>query len=74
MPMKTIRFTDEESALISDYAKSQRRSVSDVIRASIMDKIEDEYDLRVFDSAYAEYLRDPTTISHEEMMERYGLR
>ena len=73
MPVTTVRFTDDESKLIKSYALAQRRSVSDVIRLAILDQIEDEYDLGLFKAAKAEYEADPETMSHKELMEKYGL-
>ncbi|MCL2137729.1 MAG: DUF6290 family protein [Coriobacteriia bacterium] len=72
MPTVTIRLTDAELELIKSYAKTQDRSVSDVIRRAILDLIEDEYDLTLFKQAKVEYLADPVTFSHEELMLRYN--
>lgn len=72
MATTAIRLSDEESRLIKSYAKAQRRSVSDVIRLAILDQIEDEYDLSLFHESKKEFEKDPATISHEEMMEKYG--
>lgn len=72
MATTAIRLSDEESRLIKNYAKSQRRSVSDVIRLAILDQIEDEYDLSLFSEAKKEFEANPKTISHEEMMSKYG--
>ncbi|MCL2137309.1 MAG: DUF6290 family protein [Coriobacteriia bacterium] len=72
MPSATIRLTDEELQLIKSHAKAQRRSVSDVIRLAILDLIEDEYDLALFKQAKEEYISDPVTFSHDEMMHRYS--
>jgi len=72
MPSATIRLSEEELQLIKNHAKAQRRSVSDVIRLAILDLIEDEYDLALFKQAKEEYLSDPVTFTHEEMMRRYS--
>jgi predicted DNA-binding protein len=73
MPTTAIRLSDEESRLIKSYANARRRSVSDVIRLAIMDQIENEYDLKLFAEAKKEYEADPVTLSHSEIMKKYGL-
>ena len=74
MPTTAIRLSEEESHLIKSYANAQRRSVSDVIRLAILDQIEDEYDLELFKAAKAEYDADPISYSHDEIMEKHGLK
>lgn len=73
MPTAAIRLSDEESRLIKSYANAQRRSVSDVIRLAILDQIENEYDLNLFVEAKREHEADPVTLSHNEIMKKYGL-
>ena len=72
MATTAIRLSDEESRLIKSYAKAQRRSVSDVIRLAILDQIEDEYDLDLFNQAKAEFTSNPVTLSHYEMLSKYN--
>jgi len=69
----TIRFTEAEKAAIKTYAERHRRSFSDVVRHAILDRIEDEYDLRELRAAMAEHDEDPVTISHAEIMKEFGL-
>jgi len=69
----SVRFSAAERSLIENYAKAQRRSVSDMIRLVTLEKIEDEYDLDLFVKAKREYVENPTTIPHAKMMEKYGL-
>jgi predicted DNA-binding protein len=73
MPSTTIRLSEEESRLIKSYAVQERRTVSDVIRLAILDRIEDEYDLALFRQAKKEFEKDPVTYSHEEIMAEFGL-
>jgi predicted DNA-binding protein len=73
VPTAAIRLSEEESQLIKHYARSRRRSVSDVIRLAILDQIEDQYDLELYRQAKAEFDADQTTVSHQEMLARHGL-
>jgi len=74
MAAMSIRFSEEESQLIKSYAAQERRSVSDVIRLAILDRIEDEYDLVLFDKAKKEFEKDPVTYSLDEIKEKYNLK
>jgi uncharacterized protein (DUF1778 family) len=69
-----IRLDCEDKALIRSYAKLHGRSVGEVMREAILTKIEDEFDLRDFKTAKAEFEKDPVTVSHAAIMEKYGLR
>ncbi|MCL2746997.1 MAG: DUF6290 family protein [Coriobacteriia bacterium] len=48
-----IRFAPEEKSWIQKYADFQGKSFSDVVRDAILEKIEDEADLRAYDRALA---------------------
>ena len=69
----TLRISDEDSRLIKDFAKLHGISVSEFMRRAALEKIEDELDVRAAEKAYAEYLADPVTYSHEEMGRLLGL-
>lgn len=64
----SVRLSDRENMLIKDFAKLYGTSVSDFIRRTIMDRIEDEIDLRAYEKAMAEYHADPVTYTHEEVL------
>ena len=70
----TLRISDEDSKLIKDFAKLHGISASEFMRRAALEKIEDELDVRAAEKAYAEYLADPVTFSHEEIMKEFGLR
>ncbi len=69
----TLRISDEDSRLIRDFAKLHGISASEFMRRAALEKIEDELDVRAAEKAYAEYLADPVTYSHEEMGRLLGL-
>jgi len=73
MASATIRLSEEETRLIKSYAAQERRSVSDVIRLAILDRIEDEYDLALFEKAEEEYAASPKTYTLEEIKKRHNL-
>ena len=68
----TLRISDEDSRLIKDFARLHGMSASEFMRRAALEKIEDTLDVRAAEKAYAEYLADPVTISHEEMGRMLG--
>ena len=70
----SLRLTDEDSALIKKYAELNGMSVSDLIRQSVMDRIENELDLSAYEKALAEYRTDPVTYTLDEVERELGLR
>ncbi len=69
----SLRLSDADSMLIKKYAEINKISVSDLIRQSVMEKIEDEYDLEMFDKAMAEYKINPVTYSLDDVEKELGL-
>ena len=69
----SLRLSDEDSFLIKEYAKLNKITVSDLIRQSVMEKIEDEFDLECFNKAMAEYKADKKTYSLDDVEKELGL-
>ena len=63
----SVRLNKEEEALIRNYAQMKNLSVSEAIRQAIMEKIEDEFDLKVYYEAMAEYKENPVTYTLDEV-------
>ena len=70
----TLRINEEDAQLIRDYARLHGITVSEFLRRAALEKIEDELDIRAAEKAYADYLADPVTYSHEEIMKEFGLK
>ena len=49
-------------------------SVSDLVRQAVLERIEDEYDLSAYNSAMAEYRKDPTTYTLDDVEKELGLK
>ena len=63
----SLRLSKEESDLIKSYAQMQQLSVSDLIRRTVLERIEDEYDLTLIQKAMEEYKQNPVTYSLDEV-------
>ena len=70
----SLRLSDDDTMLIKKYAEINKMSVSDLIRQSVLERIENEYDLEMFDKALAEYKSDPITYSLDEVEKELGLK
>lgn len=68
----TLRINDDENRLIRDYAKANNISISELMRQSVLEKIEDEIDLAIYEQAMQEHKEDPQDISFDEMMTELG--
>ena len=71
MPTMTIRLSEEEHNLIKEFAVQERRSASDLVRAAVLERIEDAYDLRDLRAAKKAFAKDPVSYSHAEIMAKY---
>lgn len=70
----SLRLNNEDLLLIKKYASLHRISVSDLIRQSVMERIENEYDLEMFSKALEEYKKNPVTYSLEDVEKELGLQ
>ena len=63
----SVRLNDQDAMLVRKYAEVNSISVSDLVRQAVIEKIEDEYDLKAFNAAILEYEKDPVTFSLDEV-------
>ena len=70
----SLRLSEEDTALIKKYAELNRMSVSELIRQSVIERIEDEYDLKAYEKAMAEHKKNPVTFSLDEVERELGLQ
>ena len=66
----SIRLEEKENKLIREYAKMHNISVSELVRKSVLEKIEDEIDLELFDKAFKE-IKETYTV--DEVKKELGL-
>ena len=69
----SLRLNDEDTLLIKKYAELNKLSVSELIRQTVMERIENEYDLEMFNNAMVEYNNNPVTHSLDEVEKELGL-
>ena len=63
----SVRLSENDTKLIKAYAEMNNISLSDLIRNAVIEKIEDEYDLKCYEKAIEEYKKNPVTYTHEQV-------
>jgi hypothetical protein len=51
----SIRLTEQEKKLAESYAKLHSLSLGEAFKKALFDKIDEEFDIAVYDEAYKEY-------------------
>ncbi|MBQ1524951.1 MAG: ribbon-helix-helix protein, CopG family [Firmicutes bacterium] len=63
----SLRLSDEDADLIKRYSELHNISVSELVRQAVLEKIEDEYDLKVYQMAADGYKADPAAKPLDEV-------
>jgi hypothetical protein len=66
--------SEDESLLLRKYARMNNISLSEFIRQSVFERIENEYDLKVYETATEEYSKDATTYTLDEVQKELSLK
>lgn len=69
----SLRLNEVDTNIIKSYASMRGLSVSELIRRIVMEHIEEEFDLKEYEKAYAEYKKDPVTYTLDEVIEELDL-
>lgn len=69
----SLRLSDRESDLFKRYADMNGITISELVRQSVLERIEDEYDLQAYDKALAAYHANPVTFTHDEVLKMLEL-
>jgi len=66
MAIVSLRLNDRDDTLIRKYAELHGQELSTFIRQAVIEKIEDEYDLTLFNKVWDEE-KNKERISHEQI-------
>ena len=69
----SLRLNDVDTDIIKSYASMRGMTVSELVRRIVMDHIEEEFDLKEYEKAYAEYKKNPVTYTLDEVIEELDL-
>ncbi|WP_320129394.1 type II toxin-antitoxin system RelB family antitoxin [uncultured Sphaerochaeta sp.] len=70
----SLRLNNEDTLFIKKYAELKGISVSELVRQSVLERIEDEYDLKAYNTAIADYRANPVTYSIDEVERELRLK
>ena len=69
----SLRLNEAESMLFKKYAEMNGISISELVRRSVLEHIEEEYDLQAYKEAIVEYRENPITYTLDEVEKELGL-
>lgn len=69
----TLTFHEKAIELMNDFAAKKGITLKEYCKQAVLDRLEDDEDIRDADAAYAEYLKNPVTYSLEEIKAELGL-
>ena len=72
MALITVNINDKALEVLEDFAERKDISVSEFIRRAVLEKLEDEEDIRAAEEAYAEYLKNPVTVTWTEASAKWA--
>lgn len=67
----TLRLAEAEKQLLADYAKTFGMSISEFVRTTALERIEDELDLVAWKEAKREHDADPKVFTADEIAAKY---
>jgi len=69
----SVRLSDEEYGFLEEYSKATNQSMNKALKTAFFDMVEENYDIELFDKAYAKYVKDSKTYSTKEVCEELGI-
>lgn len=64
---------EQDSVLFQKYAEQKNMSVAELIRSVVLEKIEEELDLKTYEKAMEEFRGNPVTYSLEDVKKELGI-
>ena len=74
MGIINVRVNEADKRLLESYAKQNNKTISDVIRESIDDILENEIHLKLYQEGMKEFEKDNTTYTHDEVLRDLGIK
>ncbi len=70
----SLRLDEADNKLFKKYAEFHGLSLSEFIRQTVLERIEDEYDIQAFKEAIEEFEKNPVTYTLDEVEKELGLK
>ena len=69
----SLRLSEQDALLIKKYAEIKGLSISELVRQAVLEKIENEFDVKAYKDALNQLKEDNTTYSLSEVEKKLGL-
>ncbi|MBE6143054.1 MAG: ribbon-helix-helix protein, CopG family [Erysipelotrichaceae bacterium] len=69
----SLRLSEQDALLIKKYAEINGLSISELVRQAVLEKIENEFDIKAYKDAMNQLKEDNTTYSLSEVEKKLGL-
>ena len=69
----SLRLSEQDALLIKKYAEINGLSISELVRQAVLEKIENEFDIKAYKDAMNQLKEDNTTYSLSEVENKLGL-
>ena len=69
----SLRLSEYEDNLIKNYAALRKMNISELIRQAVLERIEDEYDLQLYEKAMRKYNKNSKTYTLNEIEQELAL-
>ncbi len=69
----SLDLTEEEIAMLERYAVKNNISTAEFVKNTILERIKDERDMEVYETAMKTYSRNPRGYTHSSVMRELGL-
>ncbi len=69
----SLELQEDELLMLEKYARKHNLSAAEFIKKTILERIKDESDMEVYESAIKLYNKNPLSYSHSSVMRELGL-
>ena len=69
----SLRLSEQDALLIKKYSEINGLSISELVRQAVLEKIENEFDIKAYKDAMNQLKEDNTTYSLSEVENKLGL-
>ena len=73
MAIINLNLSHEEFILFNNFAKMKKTTIEELLKKTLFEQIEDEYDAMIAIEALFEFSVNPYTLTVKEIQEKYNL-
>ncbi len=69
----SLELEKDELVMLEKYAKKHNLTAAEFIKRTVLERIKDENDMEVYESAIKMYNKNPLSYTHQSVMRELGL-